>query len=267
MTMNTTEKQNRLNRTLSDTKGELLSVYYTAGFPALDDTLDIAVALEEAGADIIEIGMPFSDPIADGPTIQESNTQALKNGMTIEVLFGQLERLREKVTIPVILMGYINPVLQYGVERFCTRCEETGIDGLILPDLPMAEYLEEYRELFEGHGLKNVFLITPQTSEKRIREIDEATNSFIYMVSSASTTGSRKGFGEEQLHYFSRIREMKLSNPLLVGFGISSHETWRTVCEYAQGAIIGSAFIRLLREAKDKKAAIKEFIQDIKRPS
>ena len=233
----------------------------------MDNTLPIAEALEAAGADLIEVGMPFSDPIADGPTIQESNTLALNNGMTIDTLFGQLENLRKTVTVPVILMGYINPVLQYGVEKFCRKCEETGVDGLILPDLPMAEYLTEYRELFDRHGLKNIFLITPQTSEARIHQIDEATDSFIYMVSSASTTGAKEGFGEEQINYFQRIRNLGLKNPLLVGFGISNRDTFNTVCEYAQGAIIGSAFIRLLKESTNKTQAIKDFIQEIKRPS
>lgn len=265
--MNVTKKENRLNQTFREASGGLLSVYYTAGFPDLTDTLAIARSLEASGADIIEIGMPFSDPIADGPTIQDSNTIALKNGMTIDRLFQQLEALRDDVTLPVILMGYVNPVLQYGVEKFCRRCEEVGIDGLILPDLPMAEYLEEYKLLFDAHGLRNIFLITPQTSEARIRQIDEATDSFIYMVSSASTTGAREGFGEEQLQYFERVRNMKLRNPLLIGFGISNHETYSRVVEYASGAIIGSAFIRLLKESSDQDSAIKEFINDIKRPT
>ncbi len=259
--------QNRINQSFQEGKKGLLSVYYTAGYPALGDTMEIARSLEEAGADLIEIGMPFSDPIADGPTIQESNNIALKNGMTIDTLFHQLEGLREEVTIPVILMGYINPVIQYGVEKFCASCEKVGIDGLILPDLPMKEYLEDYKALFDRHGLKNIFLITPQTSESRIREIDAATDGFIYMVSSASTTGAKEGFGEDQIQYFKRIHAMGLKNPLLVGFGISNHATYSIVSEHADGAIIGSAFIRLLQEANDKPEAIKQFINDIKRPT
>jgi len=258
---------NRINQSFHGGKSGLLSVYYTAGYPALDDTMEIAQALEEAGADLIEIGMPFSDPIADGPTIQESNNIALNNGMTIDTLFHQLSNLRDEVTLPVILMGYINPVLQYGVEKFCASCEQVGIDGLILPDLPMKEYVEEYKELFERHGLKNIFLITPQTSEGRIREIDEATDGFIYMVSSASTTGAKEGFGDDQIDYFKRIQAMELKNPLLVGFGISNNTTYRIVSEYAQGAIIGSAFIRLLQGATNKTNAIKKFINDIKKPT
>lgn len=262
-----TKLTNRINRVFSEKGKGILSVYFTAGFPALEDTLSIATTLEKAGADIIEIGMPFSDPIADGPTIQDSNTIALNNGMSLEVLFRQLQDLRENVTIPVILMGYINPVLQYGVEDFCKRCEEVGIDGLILPDLPMSEYIEEYKVLFESYGLKNIFLITPQTAESRIREIDHGTDGFIYMVSTAAVTGATGSFGEEQKAYFKRIRDMRLNNPLLVGFGISNHETFSTVNEYANGAIIGSAFIRLLKESRNQETSINEFIKDIKQPS
>ncbi len=266
MTMET-QRTNRINEVFSDKKGSILSVYFTAGFPALEDTLSIARSLEESGADIIEIGMPFSDPIADGPTIQESNTIALKNGMTLEILFKQLATLRETVTLPVILMGYINPVLQFGIEKFCAHCEKTGVDGLILPDLPMSEYLEEYKPVFERYGLKNIFLITPQTDEERIRQIDQSTDGFIYMVSTAATTGATTGFGDEQIAYFKRISEMNLKNPLLVGFGISNHTSFSLVSKYTHGAIIGSAFIRLLHESKDKETAIKKFINDIKQPS
>jgi tryptophan synthase alpha chain len=262
-----TKVTNRINKVFAEKSTGILSVYFTAGFPKMEDTLTIATALENAGADIIEIGMPFSDPIADGPTIQDSNTTALNNGMSLEVLFQQLQELRQSVTIPVILMGYINPVLQYGVEEFCRRCDEVGIDGLILPDLPMSEYLEEYKGLFESYGLKNIFLITPQTAESRIRKIDENTNGFIYMVSTAAVTGSTGSFGEEQKAYFRRIRDMQLMNPLLVGFGISNHESFTTVNEYANGAIIGSAFIRLLKESQNLTTSINKFIQDIKQPS
>ena len=255
---------NRIDKLFAGESTNLLSVYFTAGFPSADDTLTIARALDEAGADIIEIGMPFSDPIADGPTIQESNNAALKNGMTIKRLFDQLERLRDNVKVPVILMGYINPVLQFGIDAFCKKCQETGIDGLILPDLPMAEYLMHYKDKFESYGLKNVFLITPQTSEERIREIDRNSDGFIYMVSSASTTGAKKSIGNEQLEYFGRISEMNLKNPTLVGFGISSHETFSTACRYSNGAIIGSAFIKILQKEGASAEAITRFIKDIK---
>jgi len=262
--MTATNTTNRISSLFDANKSELLSVYYTAGFPQLDDTLKIARALDRAGADLIEIGMPFSDPIADGPTIQESNKKALDNGMNIRLLFDQLKGLREHVSVPVILMGYINPVLQFGIDRFCEKCRETDIDGLILPDLPMAEYLDHYKEKFEQAGLRNIFLITPQTSEERIREIDHNSDGFIYMVSSASTTGAKNTIGEEQREYFSRIRGMELSNPTLVGFGISNHETFSTACEYSRGAIIGSAFIKVLEQEGAGDEVISRFISDIK---
>ncbi|MCA6073577.1 tryptophan synthase subunit alpha [Fulvivirga sedimenti] len=257
---------NRISRLFESDSGPLLSVYFTAGFPEINDTINIAAWLEEGGADIIEIGMPFSDPIADGPTIQESNTVALHNGMKISVLFEQLKGLRERVQIPVILMGYINPVLQYGIDRFCEKCRETGIDGLILPDLPMAEYIDHYKERFEKAGLKNIFLITPQTGEARIREIDANTDGFIYMVSSASTTGAKSGIGDEQIEYFKRIKAMGLQNPALVGFGISNHETFKIASSYSRGAIIGSAFIKMLQSEGAKELSVKEFVKNIKNP-
>lgn len=259
-----TKISNRINELFESNGREVLSVYYTAGFPELNDTLKIAQYLEEAGADIIEIGMPFSDPVADGPTIQESNKKALDNGMSIRLLFDQLAELREKVSIPVILMGYINPVLQFGINKFCSQCERCGVDGLIIPDLPMAEYLALYKNIFAEHGLKNVFLITPQTSESRIRLIDEHTDGFIYMVSSASVTGAKDLFGEQQRKYFERIQNMQLKNPLLIGFGISNHETFKVASSYSNGAIIGSAFIKLLQTATDLKEQIKQFVKDIK---
>lgn len=259
-----TKVSNRINELFESKKGDVLSVYYTAGFPSLNDTLKIARYLEEAGADIIEIGMPFSDPVADGPTIQESNKIALDNGMSLKLLFEQISELRQVVNIPVILMGYINPVLQFGMNRFCSECERCGIDGLIIPDLPMAEYLALYKNMFADHGLKNTFLITPQTSESRIRLIDEQTDGFIYMVSSASITGAKELMGEQQQRYFERIQNMGLKNPLLIGFGISNNQTFKAAAKYSNGAIIGSAFIRLLQNAKDMKEEIKTFVNDIK---
>ena len=193
---------------------------------------------------MIEIGLPFSDPLADGPTIQQSSTAALKNGMTTEVLFNQLATIRETVSIPLIIMGYFNPMLQYGVEDFCKKCQEIGIDGLIIPDLPVDVYHEEYQAIFEKYDLINVLLITPQTSDERIRYIDSVSNGFIYMVSSASTTGAQSGFGNEQTAYFERIAKMDLKNPQVIGFGISNNETFTQATQYAKGAIIGSAFVK-----------------------
>lgn len=238
---------NRIKQKLNENK-KLLSIYFTAGYPNLNDTVSIIQDLEKNGVDMIEIGLPFSDPLADGPTIQASSTQALKNGMTTEVLFGQLKDIRKSVSIPLIIMGYFNPMLQYGVEAFCKKCQEIGIDGLIIPDLPVDVYDEKYKSIFEKYGLINVFLITPQTSDERIRYIDSISNGFIYMVSSASVTGSQSGFGDNQNHYFERISDMNLKNPQIVGFGINNSDTFNQATKYAKGAIIGSAFIKHLTE-------------------
>ncbi|MBT8261653.1 MAG: tryptophan synthase subunit alpha [Bacteroidia bacterium] len=252
---------NRIKEKLAQDK-KILSIYFTAGYPSLEDTVPIIKELEQSGVDMVEIGLPFSDPLADGPTIQESSTAALKNGMTTEHLFSQLSKIRETVSIPLIIMGYFNPVLQYGVEAFCKKCSEIGIDGLILPDLPLAEYKEHYEQIFQENGLVNVFLITPQTSEERIREIDNATDGFIYMVSSASTTGKTQGFGSVQTDYFKRVADMDLKNPQIVGFGISNSKTFSTATEHAKGAIIGSAFIKMI--SRDGRSGIREFINSIR---
>lgn len=244
-------------------KDKILNIYFTAGYPNLEDTVRIAGDLEEAGADILEIGIPFSDPIADGPTIQESSTVALENGMTLETLFEQLKDLRKHVTIPVLLMGYVNPIIQFGIDRFCERCAEVGVDGLIIPDLPMDEYLEFYQAQFKKNGIHNIFLISPNTSEDRIRLIDGHSSGFVYMVSSSSITGAKKGLEERQLDYFNRVKGMNLKNPRLIGFGISDKETFDTACNYAEGAIIGSAFINLLRNDPSKES-IDKFIKCIK---
>ena len=236
---------NRINKKLQEDK-KLLSIYFTAGYPNLNDTVTIIQDLEKSGVDMIEIGLPFSDPLADGPTIQSSSTQALKNGMTTDVLFSQLKDIRKSIKIPLIIMGYFNPMLQYGVEAFCKKCAEIGIDGLIIPDLPVDVYNEQYKATFEKYGLINVFLITPQTSVERINFIDSISNGFIYMVSSASVTGSNSGFGDEQTKYFKRIAEMNLKNPQIIGFGISNNETFTQATSRAKGAIIGSAFIKHL---------------------
>ncbi len=251
---------NRINQKLKEDK-KLLSIYFTAGYPKIDDTVAIIQNLEKSGVDMIEIGLPFSDPLADGPTIQASSTQALKNGMTTDVLFNQLKDIRQSVNIPLIIMGYFNPMLQYGVEAFCAKCKEIGIDGLIIPDLPVDVYHEEYKSIFEKYGLINVLLITPQTSVERINHIDSISNGFIYMVSSASVTGSQSGFGNEQTNYFKRIADMNLNNPQIIGFGISNNETFTQATQYAKGAIIGSAFIKhLTNEGVDK---IDSFVNQI----
>lgn len=241
---------------------KLLSIYFTAGYPELQDTVPIIEQLEKSGVDMIEIGLPFSDPLADGPTIQASSTAALRKGMHTQLLFEQLKDIRKTVTIPLIIMGYFNPVLQYGVEDFCRKCEEIGIDGLILPDLPLDVYQDEYESIFKAHGLLNIFLITPQTSVDRIKMIDEGSDGFIYMVSSASTTGAKAGFGTEQNEYFDRIAGMHLKNPQIVGFGISNAATFNAATSSAKGAIIGSAFIKMLTE--EGKNGIDAFIQSIR---
>lgn len=255
---------NRIDDVFREKEKNILSVYFTAGFPRLNDTAAILLHLQDAGADMIEIGIPFSDPMADGPTIQESNHLALQNGMRLKVLFQQLEDVREKIHIPVILMGYLNPVIQYGVEAFCESCARTGVDGLIIPDLPMQDYLDRYKQVFDEYGIYNIFLITPQTSESRIRQIDAHSKGFIYMVSSASVTGAKEGISPEQIDYFNRIKNMNLKNPLMIGFGISNNQTFKMACSYASGAIIGSAFIRVLKESGDLKTGIFNYIQSVK---
>jgi len=253
---------NRINQKLNEDK-KLLSIYFTAGYPNLNDTVTIIENLEKSGVDMIEIGLPFSDPLADGPTIQASSTEALKNGMTTEVLFKQLKDVRKTVSIPLIIMGYFNPMLQYGVEAFCKKCQEIGIDGLIIPDLPVDVYNEQYKSTFEKYGLINVFLITPQTSKERIKFIDSISNGFIYMVSSASVTGSSKGFGDTQTNYFKRIADMQLNNPQIVGFGINNNDTFTQATTYAKGAIIGSAFIKHLSNNGVNK--IENFISSVRK--
>lgn len=255
---------NRIDKVFKEAKGPVLNIYATAGYPKFGDTMTVIKALAEGGADIIEIGMPYSDPVADGETIQIANQASLEQGMTVANLFDQLKDLRKQVETPVILMGYINPVLQFGVERFCKQCAEVGVDGLILPDLPMAEYLSDYQPIFEQYGLYNIFLITPQTSDERIRYIDEHSKGFIYMVSSASTTGAKTGISQEQEDYFKRINALNLKNPRLIGFGISDRESFLKASKHASGAIIGSAFVKLLANAKDLRGEIVEFVKGLK---
>ena len=256
-----TKKMNRIISKLQEPK-KILSIYFSAGFPALNDTVKIIQDLENNGVDLIEIGLPFSDPLADGPTIQASSTAALENGMTTKVLFNQLQNIRESVQIPLIIMGYFNPIFQFGVENFLIECQKTGIDGLIIPDLPANVYANEYKALFEKYGILNIFLITPQTPDERIRYIDSVSNGFIYMVSSAAVTGNSDGFGTVQENYFKRIHDLKLNNPQIVGFGINNKTTFDQATKYAKGAIIGSAFIKYLSEKGVEEIA--EFVQALK---
>lgn len=261
--MNKKIAMNRIEKLFQEKKSNILTIYCTAGFPEKEATIPIIEALEQNGVDLIEIGMPFSDPLADGETIQKSSEIALKNGMTVQVLFEQLQNIRQKVSIPLVLMGYLNPVLQFGVENFCKKCAEVGIDGLILPDLPLHEYEEHYKTLLEQYNLFPIFLITPQTSEARIKAIDSLSKGFIYVVSQASTTGTKSGISEEQETYFRRIQAMQLQNPLQIGFGITDTDSFRKACQYAQGAIIGSAFIKYIQGRKDWSEASKEFVGNI----
>ncbi|WP_299466910.1 tryptophan synthase subunit alpha [Mucilaginibacter sp.] len=239
---------NRLNQLFATKKENLLSIYFTAGYPELNTTVDIAEALEKAGADFLEIGFPYSDPVADGPTIQHSSQTALDNGMNLKLLFDQLKDLRSRVSIPILLMGYVNPIVQFGVEHFCKAAAAVGVDGIIVPDLPMYEYEMLYSNYFEDNDLSNIFLVTPQTSEERIRKIDGLSNSFIYLLSSSSITGGNLQLTDSIEGYYNRIKAMKLKNPTIIGFGISDHKSFNKACQYANGAIVGSAFVKLLAE-------------------
>ena len=254
---------NRLNQLFNTDKDNLLSIYFTAGYPELESTVDIAEALEKAGIDFLEIGFPYSDPVADGPTIQNSSQQALDNGMTLSLLFHQLKELRKRVNIPVLLMGYVNPMVQYGVERFCKMAASVGVDGVIVPDLPMYEYEQLYARFFADNGLSNIFLVTPQTSEERIRKIDRLSNSFIYLLSSSSITGGQLNVSNSIEDYYRRIRAMQLDNPAIIGFGISDHKSFEKACQYARGAIVGSAFVKLLAQP-GYLSKIPAFIEGIK---
>lgn len=254
---------NRLEQLFS-TKENILNIYTTAGFPKLNDTIEIIQELAASGVDMVEIGMPFSDPLADGPTIQHSSEVAIENGITLDLIFNQIKEIRKTVTIPIMLMGYLNQLVKYGIEDFLSKAKETGVDGLILPDLPLDIYQDEYKMLFEKYNLKMSFLITPQTSEERIKLIAKESTAFLYVVSSFAITGSKSDIQQNQIDYFEKISSMHLNTPKLIGFGISNKSTFNTACNYANGAIIGSAFIKIINNQTNIKAAIQKFIKILK---
>lgn len=256
--------KNRITDLFEKKKNNILSVFYTAGFPTLDSTVLIAETLEKSGADIIEIGIPYSDPIADGPTIQESNKVALDNGIKLSLILDNVKAIRKSVKIPIILMGYINPVMQYGVEKFAKDASAAGVDGVILPDLPINAYIDEYKKLFESVNLSNTFLISPTTSEERIRKIDDITDGFIYAVSASSVTGAKNDFATQQLDYFKKLQAMKLKNPYLIGFGISNHETFAKASTFGAGAIVGSAFINVLKNSTNVATDVAAFVNSLR---
>ncbi len=249
---------NRINSLFSSDKRDILSIYFCAGTPTLDGTAEVIRSLEAGGVSMVEIGIPFSDPMADGIVIQEAATDALRNGMSLRLLFDQLKDIRKDVTIPLVMMGYLNPIMQFGFENFCQRCVECGVDGVIIPDLPFSDYQSSYREIAERHDIKVIMLITPETSEERVLEIDRNTDGFVYMVSSAATTGAQSDFGAQKLAYFERIDGMKLRNPRMIGFGISNYATFRAACDNARGAIVGSYFVSLLKKFGDAARAVAE---------
>ena len=253
---------NRLEELFQRKQKKVLNVYCTAGFPQFDSTLTVMKALQDNGTDIIELGMPYSDPLADGPVIQASGTKALQNGMTIEKLFAQLQDCRKEVYVPIILMGYMNPVLQYGFERFCRHAAAIPVDGLILPDLPEYEFETEYAPIIKRYGLDFIFLITPETSEERIKKLDELSTGFLYAVSSSSTTGKKQDFAEVE-KYLQRLQRMNLKNPVLVGFGIKDKQSFEIACKHASGAIIGTAYIKAIEETNSIEQSTKIFLQTI----
>jgi len=252
----------RIEELFKKKQTKILNVYCTAGFPQLEDTLTVMRALEKEGADVIELGMPYSDPLADGPVIQHSSTIALQNGMTIKKLFEQLLDFRKEISVPVLLMGYMNPILQYGFEKFCAEASAVGIDGLILPDLPEHEFETEYGAIIKKYGLNFVFLVTPETSEERVKKLDALSTGFLYAVSSSSTTGKDKNMNDVK-GYLQKLKNLKLKNPLFVGFGIKDKQTFETACENANGAFIGTAFIKALENDNDVERATKKFVNEI----
>ena len=254
---------NKLTQLFQLKNSNLLNIYCTAGYPKKDSTAEVILALQKNAVDMIEIGMPYSDPIADGPIIQQSNMMAIENGMTIALLFEQLSEVKNKITIPIIMMGYLNPVMQYGLEKFCADAEKAGVSGIILPDLPMHEFETMYAPIFKKHHLCFIFLITPQTSDERIKKADKLSSGFLYAVSSSSTTGTTVA-DEDKICYFEKISKMKLTNPIMIGFGINNRATFNTACKYAAGAIVGSAYIKALETSVDIQKTTREFVKRIK---
>lgn len=249
---------NRIDSLFSARRDGIMSIYFCAGHPDAGSTLATIKALEDNGVDMVEVGIPFSDPLADGPVIQDAATKALRNGMSLKLLFSQLADVRKSVSIPLVLMGYLNPIMHYGFERFCADCSRCGIDGMIVPDMPFDDYMNLYKDTAERYGIKVIMLITPETSDERIRLIDDNTDGFIYMVSSASTTGAQKVFDDSKVNYFGRIASMNLRNPRMIGFGISNRQTFESSMANASGVIIGSRFVTLLDETRDAVKAITE---------
>lgn len=254
---------NRINTLFESKKENILSVYFTSGYPELNDTEKVITELVKNGTDLIEIGIPFSDPVADGPVIQKSSLKALQNGISLNLIFEQLKDIRQKVDIPLVMMGYLNPVLQYGIEAFCKKCNEIGVDGVILPDITPEIYEDEYKAIFEANNLHMIFLITPQSTDKRMRYIDSISNGFIYMVSSSSTTGAKSSIQNDQEAYFTRVNDLGLQSPRMIGFGISNKETFAKACDYANGAIIGSAFVKALQEEGSLEERIERFVKGV----
>ena len=254
---------NRINKLFEEKKDNILSIYFTAGYPNLNDTTEIIKTLDECGVDLIEIGMPFSDPIADGPVIQDSSNVAIDNGMNLNLLFEQLEDIRMITDIPIVLMGYVNPVYQFGYDNFIKNILKCDLDGLILPDLPLEDYKNNFKSVFDKENLSFIFLITPNTSEDRIKKIDNNSNGFVYMVSSSSTTGKKSSFDNKQIDYFQKIRSLSLKNPTVIGFGISDKESFTQACKYSNGAIIGSKFIQSLSKSNIKES-IRSFVNSIR---
>ena len=249
---------NRINQLFQNKTKNILSIYFCAGHPTKEGTVDVIEALESNGVDLIEIGIPYSDPMADGVVIQKAANMALDNGMTLKLLFSQLANVRDRVEIPLILMGYLNPIMQYGFEDFCKKCAACGIDGVIIPDLPYAEYKQSYEPIANMYNIKVIMLITPETSDERVIQIDNSVDAFIYVVSSAATTGVQESFKGTTQDYFNRIESLKLKNPCLVGFGISNEQTFNSACEYSSGGIVGSKFVNLLESTDTPQQAILE---------
>ncbi|HCT30693.1 MAG TPA: tryptophan synthase subunit alpha [Bacteroidales bacterium] len=255
---------NKITLLFQTKKNNILSIFFTAGYPTTDSTATILKSLEENGVDMVEIGIPYSDPLADGTTIQQSSSSAIKNGMTLDLLFTQLDELKGNIKIPLILMGYYNPVMQYGIEKFCNKAASVGISGVILPDLPIIEYTSKYQKYFEGSNLSIIYLITPQTPDERIRLIDSVSNGFIYAVSSSSTTGKSNDFDDSQIEYLKKINSLGLKNPIIVGFGIHNKTTLNTAWQYANGAIVGSAYINQLTKHNDIEVATHKLLMQLK---